>query len=370
MSDIITKISNECLECGACVKKCEYLSRHCDKSPVDLVKKVQLGEMKDNISAIFTCNLCDLCEEVCPVDLNMGALSLELRQEYRERNGEVSKVHQPLLGVQKVYVSPEVKAAIPGTKNRLSQLKGEETVFFPGCSLSLNSPHLVKSTFSFLQEKIPGIGILTGCCGAPTHLIGEQKVSEEIYQDIVQRARAIGAKTIIAACCSCVKLLQSKLPQDIQAVSLYEVLGEFSFQKRDEPRKVFNIHDACSARRFDSVQAAVRKIITDLGYKIEEIKHSKKLTQCCGMGGMASIVDGQYSATVARRTLKEVNQNLIVYCATCRVNFSTQGAKTIHLLELLFNENWEDELEKAPRPFEESVTNLSHLKNYFEKVLL
>ncbi|WP_373665555.1 heterodisulfide reductase-related iron-sulfur binding cluster [Sporomusa silvacetica] len=50
------------------------------------------------------------------------------------------------------------------------------------------------------------MGVLTGCCGAPAHLIGAQAVSNDIYLDIIQSVRDIKAKTIIAACSSCVKL--------------------------------------------------------------------------------------------------------------------------------------------------------------------
>lgn len=186
--------------------------------------------------------------------------------------------------------------------------------------------------------------------------------------DIVQRVRNVGAETIIAACPSCVKLLEIKLPKDIHVISLYQVLAKFNFSKCSGASHVFNIHDACSSRWDDLTQSAVRKIITDLGYTIEEIPSSRNLTQCCGMGGMASSVDPDYSAAVAKRTLREVNRDLIVYCATCRAHFSQQGAKVIHLLDLLFNENWENELTKVPLSFEENVKNLSDLKNYFEEI--
>ncbi|WP_245867856.1 (Fe-S)-binding protein [Sporomusa silvacetica] len=302
------------------------------------------------------------------MNLNIGELSLELRQEYVTRNCGVSKIHKPLLDdVQNVYVATEAKTALRGSQQNEENLKGAEMIFFPGCSLSLNSPHLVKQSYTFLREQFPGIGVLTGCCGAPAHLIGEQSVSNDIFLDIIQSVRDMEAKTIIAACSSCVKLLKSKLPEDIGVVSLYQLLGEFKFSKRSKVSHVFNIHDACSSRGDDLTQAAVRKIVTGLGYTVEEIEHSKNLTQCCGRGGMAAVVDDQYSATVAKRTLNEVNQDLIVYCATCRANFSDQGTRVIHLLELLFNENWEDELTKAPLPFEETVKNLTNLKIYFEK---
>ncbi len=370
MSNELQKITEECLQCGTCVKKCEYLSNYCKKSPVDLAEKFRTGELRDHIPTTFTCNLCNLCEEVCPVNLNIGTLSLELRQEYVNRNGGVSESHKVLLDdVQKIYVSTENKTVLRSNRENFGELKGAELIFFPGCSLSLNSPHLVKKSFSFLQEQFPGIGILTGCCGAPAHLIGEQKVSGDILLDVIQSVRSIEAKTIIAACPSCVKLFRSMLPESISVVSLYQILSEFQFPIAFGESHVFNIHDACASRWDNLTQEAVRKLIIGLGYTVEEIEHSKNITQCCGRGGMAAVVDDKYSATVAKRTLKEVHQDLIVYCATCRANFSDQGSRVIHLLELLFNENWENELSKKPLPFEETVQNLSDLKNYFEQLM-
>jgi len=370
MNNQIQKITNECLKCGTCINKCEYLNHYCTNSPLDLTKRFLSGELKDNIPAVFTCNLCSLCEEVCPVDLNIGTLSLELRQEYVSRNGGVSEIHKSLLDdVKKIYVSAEAKTTLRGGQYNFENLKGSEFIFFPGCALPLNSPHLVKKSFSFLQKQFPGISIMTGCCGSPAHLIGEQMISEDIFANIIQNVRDVGAKTIIAACPSCVKLFKSKLPKDISVVSLYQILSKFNFSRCSRVPHIFNIHDACASRWDDLTQTAVRKIIIDLGYTVEEIDHSKNFTQCCGRGGMAAVVDDKYSATVANRTLKEVHYDLITYCATCRANFSDQGARVIHLLELIFNENWEDELTKVSLPFEESVQNLFALKKYFEKVM-
>ena len=61
MSNQIQKITDECLQCGTCVKKCEYLSHYCKESPLDLTKRFLSGELKDDIPALFTCNLCSLC---------------------------------------------------------------------------------------------------------------------------------------------------------------------------------------------------------------------------------------------------------------------------------------------------------------------
>lgn len=368
MGNLIQQIAEECLKCGACVDKCEYLSRYCKESPLDIIAKFKAGELKEEIPAIFTCNICGLCQEVCSVNINIGELSLELRQDYVNRHGGVGEVHKPLLDdVKNIYTSKDYKTAIRGSKKVGGTLKGSEMVFFPGCALSLNSPHLVKQSYAFLQEKFPGINVLTGCCGAPAHLIGDQVLSRDIYVDVSKSIRDLGAITLIAVCPSCVKLLRDKLPDDIRVVSLYQVLGEFTFEKRPNASHVFNIHDACSTRWDNSVQDSVRKIVAELGYTIEEIPHARSRTQCCGLGGMAGVVDDKYSAAVAKRTLKEVNRDLIAYCATCRANFSGQGARVIHILELIFNDSWEEELTKAPLPFEESVKNLPALIKYFEK---
>lgn len=367
MSEQIRKIIDECTQCNLCISECEYLARHCDASPADLAERFAAGELDNDIAAIFTCNICGLCAETCPEGLDFGAASLELRQEYVERNGKVSEAHEPLLGVQATYTADNVRTARGGVRcEATDKPDGATTVFFPGCSLSMNSPELVKKLFSLLQDEFPGIGVVTGCCGAPTHLIGEKQKPGEIFQDIVQSVRSLGATTIVAACSSCVKLLKRELPADLRVASLYRVLGDLDLPRRPGASHVFNIHDPCSSRGDTAAQAGARKIVAQLGYAVEELAHSRNLTQCCGMGGMAFIVDGDYSAAVAKRTLDEANRDLIVYCATCRVQFFGQGARVIHLLELLFNDKWEDALVREPLSFEEGVKNLAELKNYFD----
>ena len=60
-------------------------------------------------------------------------------------------------------------------------------VFFPGCSLSGHSPHLVKAAYAYLRERLPDTGIVLNCCGAPSQLLGERKVLEEVTGGVAAR---------------------------------------------------------------------------------------------------------------------------------------------------------------------------------------
>ncbi len=49
----------------------------------------------------------------------------------------------------------------------------------------------------------------------------------------------------------------------------------------------------------------------------------------------------------------------MTYCATCRETLQGQGGNILHILDLMFNFNWEDILNKPPNSPE---TNIEHMK--------
>jgi Fe-S oxidoreductase len=91
---------------------------------------------------------------------------MEMRQEMVENGKGPLPQHSTIQEAQEFYVSDEFKITIPSSdKNTIN-------LFFPGCSLSAYSPELVKKTFEYLNKKLPGTGIMLGCCGGPVYLTG------------------------------------------------------------------------------------------------------------------------------------------------------------------------------------------------------
>jgi len=230
------KMLERCIECGLCVKECDFLQMHCE-SPRDLAESFKAGKHRTSPEIPYSCNLCGLCEVRCPEGLNVGRMCFEVRHQLVQEGLAPLKPHQPLRDAQDWYVSDAFRLALPSPESlKSSDASGSgKTIraFFPGCALSAYSPDLVINAYEYLLQKLPGTGIVLGCCGAPAYLIG-------------------GASEIIVACPCCYLVLKQYLPH-LNPISLYTVLVRIGLPEAKpaagaREKRTFSIHDPCSSR--------------------------------------------------------------------------------------------------------------------------
>ncbi|MDD1749153.1 MAG: (Fe-S)-binding protein [Methanothrix sp.] len=330
----LNNILDDCIECRKCVKECGFLQRHCG-SPKELAESFKAGKHRTNPAIPYSCNICSLCEARCPEGLNAGRMCFEMRLQLAQEGLAPLKQHKPIQEAQDWYVSDEFKLVLPA-----EDAAETKRVFFPGCSLSAYSPDLVLKTYHYISQRLPGTGILLGCCGAPALLIGDQSRFSEIINAIDSDIKEIGASEIIAACPYCYQALKQNIPH-LKTRSLYVVLSEIGLPEiLNSQRHTFSIHDPCSTRFESEIQNSIRKLIEASGHRIEELEHSRDSTNCCGLGGMAFALDPDSSHKKALITVGEAKSDLVTYCASCRGNLAGQGAQVLHILDLIFNENW------------------------------
>jgi Fe-S oxidoreductase len=222
--------------------------------------------------------------------------------------------------------------------------------FFPGCNLSAYSPDLVVETYQYLRDKLPGTGIILGCCGGPSHGIGDQSRLLDVNGKVVDEMKRFGASELILACPHCYHIFQECAP-DMQITSLYEVIAEQGLPEgaRALSESVFSIHDSCNTRYEARVQDAVRHILKELGCQVDEPEFSRERTRCCGMGGMVAYVDFKLTNKIIMRRAKEMSHGVLSYCATCRDSFAMVGKPSVHILDLLFNPDWEKAAKTPPK---------------------
>jgi Fe-S oxidoreductase len=103
---------------------------------------------------------------------------------------------------------------------------------------------------------------------------------------------------------------------------------------------IFNVQDGCGARQAPQVHAAVRRLVTDLGHRVEEMAHNRERSICCGSGGMVSAVAPELAKQMTDFRLSEASRDLVTYCASCRARLAKAGHPTLHVLDLAFNPAW------------------------------
>jgi len=229
---------------------------------------------------------------------------------------------------------------------------------------------LVKAAYGYLREKLPEVGIILNCCGAPSHLTGETAVFEGILNRVAGELERLGRPELIAACTHYLHTLKD-FREDIRVRSIYEVMAEKGLPEasRGAEPGIFNLHDACGARRAPQIHDAVRRLLLDMGHGVEEMPHHRERTICCGAGGMVEAVHAPLAQKMREFRLSEATRDLITYCATCRARFRAAGRPSAHLLELALNSDWNRALQAPPSGSLKRWWNRGRLKQYFQKLV-
>lgn len=337
---LIIEEEQKCIGCKACMKGCPMLEEFCS-TPKEL-----LGELKEakvfDYKLPYSCMLCGYCTKVCPKKVDLKGLFLELRRDAVDQtDGKLPKD----LGISKVDMHQKLsfsKIFATGVENLQS-----DWVFFPGCALMAYSPKIVENTYAYLRDKIPGMGIYIKCCGKPTRFIGKEEKFNEYFSALEREFEAKGVKKVVTSCQNCYITLSQKSSR-VEVLSLWEILADVGIPKEKKGiGKSLNyratLHDPCPTRDVSSIQNSVRKIIETLGLEVEEMKFNRGRTLCCGSGGMVGVTQSHIAEKHTKRRATEAEtEYIITYCQECVEAMRRGGKKSFHLLDILFNEDFDN----------------------------
>lgn len=332
-------------ECLVCVKACAYLEAfgsHPGRYARQIYNNLAVTQGRGKRTAnklIDSCSLCRLCYEVCPTDLDMAEVVRDARREMvRQDRMPASAFGFALRDLELATgAGSELARHAPG-------MDSSEAVFFPGCQLAASDPVQVERIYGYLRERLtPATGLLLYCCGAPADWAGQADVFEATLAGLRERLDRLGRPRVVLACPTCQTVFSGRLP-DIETVSLYEVLAGAGLPDGAAGAAAgrrLAVHDACTARYQPSVQRAVRDIVSACGVTIEELAFSRERTECCGFGGLMLHAAPDLAEVVADRRTAESKSDFVAYCAMCRDRFAARGKRTVHVLDLLFGDDYE-----------------------------
>ncbi len=331
-------ISNEqdkCIECKLCMETCPMLDKFCDSPKKLLGNIVSTSEIEATIP--YSCTHCGLCMEVCPKSVDLPTVFHSLREEIVDNNVDVFKTLNttPVNFHQRNSFSKLFTSKI----NKSNDNK-KKTVFFPGCSLSSYSPDLVMKTYEYLKEH-RDMDIMLKCCGNPTHTLGDKKKFNYYFGSLQNDFENSNVDEVIVACENCYNTIKNNSP-NIKVKSLYQEIAENgipSTYKEIAKNLIFAIHDPCPTRYETVIHDSVRKITRQMNLTIEELEYSREKTQCCGSGAMVAVTNKKIALTQMKERAGQANSDYILtYCQECVESLTRSGKKSIHILDLLFND--------------------------------
>ena len=166
------------------------------------------------------------------------------------------------------------------------------------------------------------------------------------------------------ACSSCYQVFKTHLP-DVEIVSLWELYDRLGLPEqstiRNQPSAIA-IHDPCTTRYDHSIQDSARHLVQRLGYQIEELPLSREITECCSYGGNMWLANRDLAQKVAQRRSAESEHDYVTYCAMCRDFLARQGKRTLHLLDLIYNQDVEQRATRRGPDFSQRHENRARLK--------
>jgi Fe-S oxidoreductase len=337
----IENVIERCIECGICLENCEFLS-HYGTSPRELANGFATGEFRKDPQIVYSCSLCGLCQEFCPADLNVGEMCMQLREELVKEGLGPLKAHSFVRKNQDHVLSDLFSLVLPDPREEKC-----ERVFFPGCSLPGYSPSITFACYNYLRGKLPGTGIVLGCCGRQTLCLGDRSGFENVINRALSAFESLGASEIIIACPECYATFK-EYSADLTLTFVSDALLKAGLPESTKgDNRIFSLHDSCATRSEKELQESVRVLITKLGFEIDEMRYSKEKTRCCGMGGMLAFGSPKLAGRFAKMRAEEARHDLLTYCASCREALSNYRP-VLHILDLIFNHEWEAEKGQPP----------------------
>lgn len=220
--------------------------------------------------------------------------------------------------------------------------KNKRYGFMPGCSLPSYNPHAVTKTIEYLNSVFPKFSAVQKCCGKPTKAVGQYDLFKERFSGLQGDMDDVGIEDMIVACQSCYVTFKEASTTPVTSLwQLWPLIGfpEELKGKAKDSDIVFTIHDSCSTRYEKELQDGIRWILDELGYKYIESKYAKDKTRCCGFGGMVVPANPEVAYKVMLKRVETLEkENVIVYCAACRSSLLKGGAKSWHILDLIWGD--------------------------------
>ena len=355
-----------CTRCGECVAWCPTFGENRQELTHPLGKIAQMrawverhyglrarllgrrpigdGEVATYSQGVYSCTLCGRCSQVCPVQIDTRALWIAMREQLVEQGSHPAALedlrarvasHRNIAGEDNslrlawsdnLPESPEGLAARPA-----------DLVYFVGCVSALypqaySIPQSLTHILRRLDVDFTTLGSAEWCCGFPLIIAGMGAEARTLAWHNVEAVRALGARTLVTTCPSCLHTWRRTYPRIIGEPLGFEVrhatevladlvaAGALQLGPFDRP---LTYHDPCDLGRNGGIYEAPRRVLRAIpGLQLREMKDSRGLALCCGGGGDVEMGDASLTAAVARRRLaqaQEVGAEVIASaCQQCK----------------------------------------------------
>ncbi len=342
-----------CLECGKCTAICPIARYDGGFSPRVTVGRALVRHddalLRDD--RLWTCINCLQCNQVCPAGVDYSALTTAVRVEARRLGQAALCTHGEAIHVwMRMMTRPDLQQnrlewLIPNLKYQISNFKESglnpppSTLYFAGCAphydalfapLGVQGASVAQASVRILNALGIEPLMLTDerCCGHDLLWEGDVGGFLKLAQLNAEMIRASGVKRIASSCPECVRALKVDYPAhgirlNVEVVHLSELMTNLKFQVSNVKGQVVTFHDPCRLGRHLGIYDAPRKALEGLGYKVVEMRHTRRNATCCGTNGWTHCDAANKAIQVQRlREAKATGAGVMVTaCLKCQIHF-------------------------------------------------
>ena len=332
--------TDACTRCGRCQDNCPaYLS----EKPLSPKKAIQ--DLKDHLvlqgksssqnelsedqsppiagnviteDELWACTTCGVCQEVCPVFVEMVDKVVDLRRYLVLMESKFApEVKLFFKNMETNYNPWTIGFATRGdwAKDLKVKILAEDSnvdfLFWVGCAGSFDERNkkVSRTLVNLLEKAGINFGILGTeemCCGETLRRMGNEYLAQILMQQNIELFNKYGIKKIITFCPHCFNTFKNEYPQFGSSTGslsraksregVYEVFHhtEFLWDLIEKKRLKLNTsvemnviyHDSCYLGRYNNIYDAPRKLLESIkDTQLSEMKRKKDRSFCCGAGG-------------------------------------------------------------------------------------
>lgn len=367
------KQAMQCIRCASCLNVCpifRLVGGH-------VFGKVYTGGIGTILTAWYDqlqsaediqglCIQCGACKDVCPGNIDIPALIMEIRRRLVKEQGIplVAKSIYKVVNNRRLFHSMLRTASLAGkpfTKGKfirhlplfLSDLTDdrslpaiaakpfrdvfktikqpecrEKVILYAGCLIDFAYPEMGEAVVKILNKA--GIEVLfpekQTCCGAPARYNGAYDVAAKNAEDNIEALlENSDASYVVSACPTCTVALDREFIETFESIGKYDKIakakrlagkviafsplvkklvdeGRLTLKAGEQLGKI-TYHDSCHLKRTLKADQPPRDLLTQSGYALEEMF---ECDSCCGMGGSYSLKLPKISGSILTRKLTNI----------------------------------------------------------------
>jgi len=367
--------TNRCLQCQCklCMSDCLMLNdytEHPKKLFGDYYKKGIVN--MDNMIA-YSCNECSQCTNLCPKDYDLKQVFMGLKRVYAKVNNGYAalKEHEVNEKMQQSECNPKYCSTVDNIVE--PNKKKLKYVFAPGCTVPAYNPKAMDKILQHLSEAVDGeVGGMLRCCGKVSKMMGQDELFQKRFKMANDELDSIGADVIVTICPSCYIIYEEFSGKKV--ISYWELMRDQiglpdcakGIGKNSDVK--FNIHDPCATREITEHHEAIRYVMKEMGYTVEEKERIGKNTKCCGVGGLACTSNPELYDRLLKKCVDDCTQdNVVTYCGSCRGTVEAGGKDSLHILDLMFGNTTYNKKDAKKRARADVLKGRLEAKEIFDK---